>query len=183
MNVRPAARDDYPGVAALFRVADEAVLGRPSVIDVSEVDSWMAGVNLATNTWLFEEDGKLVAASFAHNRDGLGIYAGSVLPEAQGRGYGSRIIELAESRLAEEGSVRLHSWTIAGNGRGADLFGTRGYVEARRFWEMGVDLDVEPPAPDAHVEPFALDDAHAFHAALEEAFADHWEPHPEPFES
>ena len=44
-------------------------------------------------------------------------------------------------------------------------------------------LDGELPEPDVPIEPFREDDAVAFHAALEEAFADHWEPHPEPFES
>ena len=98
MNIRPATRDDYAAIASLFKVADEAILGHPTTIDVSEVDGWLGDVSLATNTWLFEEDGKLVAAAFAQNRDGLGIFAGSVLPEAQGRGHGSRIV--AEHRLA-----------------------------------------------------------------------------------
>ena len=183
MNIRPATRDDYAAIASLFERADEAILGHPTTIDLSEVDGWLGTVSLATNTWLFEEDRKLVAASFAQNRDGLGDFAGSVLPGFEGRGYGGRIIELAESRLAEEGSARLHAWTIAGNEPGAELFRSRGYAEVRRFWEMGVDLDGEPPEPDVPAEPFAMDDARAFHAALEAAFADHWERHPEPFES
>ena len=183
MNTRPATRDDYAAIAALFEAADEPILGHPTTIDLSEVDGWLGTVSLATNTWLFEADGKLVAASFAQNRDGLGIFAGSVLPEAEGRGYGSRIIELAESRVAEEGSARLHGWTIAGNEHATELFGSRGYVDVRRFWEMGIEFGVEPPEPDVSIEPFAMDDARGFHAALEEAFADHWEPHPEPFET
>jgi mycothiol synthase len=37
--------------------------------------------------------------------------------------------------------------------------------------------------PDGlRVEPFSTELAEAFHAALEEAFADHWEYRPEPFE-
>ena len=183
MNARPATRDDYAAIAALFQAADEAILGHPTTIDVSEVDGWLGTVALQTNTWLFEEDGKLVAASFAQNRDGLGSFAGSVLPEAHGRGYGSRIADLAESRLAEEGSVRLHAWTIAGDERGADLFGSCGFAEVRRFWEMGIDLDHEPLEHGVAIDSFREDEARAFHAALEEAFADHWEPHPEPFES
>lgn len=183
MNTRPATKDDYPAIAAMFATADEAILGHPTTIDVSEVDGWLGTVALATNTWLFEEDGKLVAGAFAQDRDGLGIFAGSVLPEAEGRGYGSRIVELAENRLAEEGSARLHAWTIAGNARGAALFGSRGFVEVRRFWEMEIDLDHEPPEPGVAIDAFREDEGPAFHAALEEAFEDHWEPHPEPFES
>lgn len=183
MNTRPATRDDYAAIATLFRTADEAILGHPTTIDVSEVDGWLGSLSLATNTWLFEEDGQLVAAAFAQNRDGLGIFAGSVLPEAQGRGYGSKVVELAERRLAEEGSARLHAWMIAGDARGADLFRSRGFVDVRRFWDMGIDLDSEPPEPDVAIDAFREDEAPAFHAALEAAFADHWEPHPESFES
>jgi ribosomal protein S18 acetylase RimI-like enzyme len=183
MNTRPATKDDYAAIATLFEQADEAILGHPTTIDVSEVDGWLGSVALETNTWLFEDDGKLVAASFAQNRDGLGIFAGSVLPDAEGRGYGARIVDLAQDRLAEEGSTRLHAWTIAGNERGAEIFRSRGFVEVRRFWDMAIELDVEPPQPNAPIELFAEDDARAFHAALEEAFADHWEPHPESFES
>ncbi|HEY2353473.1 MAG TPA: GNAT family N-acetyltransferase [Gaiellaceae bacterium] len=183
MNTRPATRDDYAAIASLFTAADEAILGHPITIDVSEVDGWLHGVSLETNTWLVEEDGKLVAASFAQNRDGLGIFAGSVLPEAEGRGYGSGLVELAMKRLAEEGSTRLHAWTNAGHERAAAIFRTRGFGEVRTFWDMGIDLDVEPPEPSVAIDVFREGEGPAFHAALEEAFEDHWEPHPEPFES
>jgi ribosomal protein S18 acetylase RimI-like enzyme len=183
MNVRPAARDDYSAIAELFSAADEAVLGRPATIDMSEVDGWMTGVNLLTNTWLVEEDGKLTAAAFAQNRDGLGIFAGTVLPEAQGRGYGSSLVGLAMARLADEGSTRLHAWSIAGDERAAELFRSRGFAEVRRFWEMEIGLGGDIPEPSAPIEQFRDEDSRAFHAALEEAFEDHWEPHPESFES
>src|SRR5262249_14500207 len=58
-----------------------------------------------------------------------------------------------------------------------------GYHEARRFWEMAIELDDEPAAPQAAIEIFREEEGPAFHAALEEAFEDHWEPHPEPFET
>jgi GNAT superfamily N-acetyltransferase len=60
----------------------------------------------------------------------------------------------------------------------------RGYAEVRRFWEMEIDLGDEPPAASpVDVDSLRDDEGPAFHAALEEAFADHWEPHPEPFET
>lgn len=48
---------------------------------------------------------------------------------------------------------------------------------------MAIDLEDEPAEPAVAVETFRQEDAHAFHAANEEAFEDHWEPHPESFET
>jgi ribosomal protein S18 acetylase RimI-like enzyme len=66
------------------------------------------------------------------------------------------------------------------------LLTARGYREVRRFWEMTIELGHEPPpapvVPDGlRIEPFSTELAAAFHAALEEAFAEHWEYQPQPF--
>jgi len=184
MNTRPATRDDFPAIAELFNAADEAAIGRPASIDVHEVDAWLGSVNLETNTWLFEEEGDLVAAGFAQLHGDVGILAGSVRPDRCGLGYGSAFVERAERRLVDEGAPRLHAFAVAGDDRATELFRIRGFVEVRRFWEMEIELGGEPPAePTVPVELFREDEGPAFHAALEEAFADHWEPHPEPFES
>jgi GNAT superfamily N-acetyltransferase len=184
MNRRPATRDDFPAIAELFNTADEAILGRPSNIDVHEVDGWLGTIDCATNTWLFEEDGALVAAGFAQRHGEIGVFAGAVRPDRRGLGYGSSIVTLAERRLAEQHAPRLHAWSAAGDELAAELFLTRGFVEVRRFWEMEIELDDTPPAaPAIAVDSFGEDEGPAFHAALEEAFADHWEPHPEPFET
>ena len=63
----------------------------------------------------------------------------------------------------------------------------RGYREVRRFWDMTIELaDAPPPDPRLpegfSIEPFSAENARAFHAALEEAFADHWEFQPTSFE-
>jgi mycothiol synthase len=185
MNPRPATHDDFPAIAELFNAADEAILGRPALIDVHEVDGWLGTVPLDTNTWLFEEeDGGLVAAGFAQCHGEIGILAGAVRPDRCGLGYGSGIVARAEQRLIEEGAPRFHAWSTAQDELAAELFRMRGYVEVRRFWEMEIELgDESPAAPPVAVDSFREDEGPAFHAALEEAFADHWEPHPEPFET
>jgi GNAT superfamily N-acetyltransferase len=184
VDPRPATRDDFAAIAELFNTADEAVFGRPAHIDVHEVDAWLGTTALATNTWLFEEDGALVAAGFAEMHGEIGILAGAVRPDRRGLGYGSGFVTRAEQRLVEEGAPRLHAWAPAPDERAAELFRMRGFVEVRRFWEMEIDLGDEPPAaPPVAVDTFSEDEGQAFHAALEEAFEDHWEPHPEPFET
>ncbi len=184
VNPRPATRDDFPALAELFNAADEAIIGRPAGIDVHEVDGWLGTVALDTNTWLFEEGGALVAAGFADRHGDIGVLAGAVRPDKRGLGYGSDIVARAERRLAEEGAPRYHAWATAGDELAAELFRIRGFTGVRRFWEMEIDLGDEPPAaPPVAVDSFREDEGPAFHAALEEAFADHWEPHPEPFDS
>ena len=183
MNVRPAGRADFPGIARLFASSEQAVTGRPSGLDENAVDGWLHSVSLATNTWLVEEDGELVAGAFAQLHGTRGVCAGTVDPSAWGRGLGGLVAGLAEARLVEEGAARIHAWTIAGDTAADELLRGRGYREARRFWDMATELgDEPPPEPAVPVEPFREEDARAFHAALEEAFADHWEHLPETFE-
>jgi mycothiol synthase len=172
---------DAAAVAELFGSVEEAVLGRPSSLDEHAVQGWLQTIAFETNTWLVEEDGLLVAGAFAQVHGDRGNGGGGVRPSAQGRGLGTRLVELMENRLREEGATRIHSWTIAADTRAAELFEQRGYTPVRRFWEMAIDLDGEPPEPAAAIEPFREEDAVDFHAALEEAFEDHWEPHPESF--
>jgi mycothiol synthase len=182
VNVRPATLEDAGAVADVFRSVEEAVLGRRSRFDANEVLAWWHGTSLATNTWVAEEDGELIAAAGGAVHGDRGVFAGAVRPSAQGRGLGSSLAGLAEDRLAAQDASRLHSWTVAGDVRAAALFSGRRYREVRRFWEMAIELDSEPPAPPVPVETFRGEDARAFHAALEESFAGHWEHHATPFE-
>ena len=182
MNVRSATRHDAAAVAELFGSVEEALLGRPSNFDAEAVLGWWQTIAFETNTWLFEEDGTLVAAAGGQMHGERGSGGGAVRPSAQGRGLGTRLLELVEGRLAEEGALRIHFWALAADERASELFRRHGYREARRFWEMTVDFEGEPAAPEASIETFREEDAPAFHAALEEAFEDHWEPHPETFE-
>lgn len=182
MSVRPATKEDFPALADLFGASDEAATGRPSSIDVDSVDGWLQTLALETNTWLIEDDGVLTAAAFAQRFGERGNSAGAVRPSARGRGLGARLVELFEGRLAEEGATRIHSWTVAGDDAAAGLFGARGYREARRFWEMEIELESAQEEPAVSVETFLEEDARAFHAALEEAFAQHWEHRAESFE-
>jgi mycothiol synthase len=182
MNMRHATSDDLAVIAELFGSAEEAVFGRSSRLNSATVEGWLQTVPWETNTWLFEEDGVLVAGAFGRLFGDRGNWAGAVRPSATGRGLGQRLIDLVEERLESDGTRRLHSWTVGGDDSADSLFRANGYHEVRRFWDMWIELEEEPSEPPVAAETFAEDDARAFHAALEEAFADHWEHHPEPFD-
>jgi mycothiol synthase len=181
VNVRPATKEDAPAFAELFGSLEEAVLGHTS-LDELVVHAWWQGIDLETNTWLCEEDGKLVAGAFLQVHDSRGDWAGAVRPSEHRRGFGARLVELVEVRLAEENAERTLSWTLAADERASQLFEQHGYREVRRFWDMAIDLDEDTPEPEVAIETFREEDARAFHAVNEEAFEDHWESQPDPFE-
>lgn len=182
MNVRPATRDDLAALAELFGSVEEAINNRPTRLDAVAVDGWLHTVAFETNTWLFEEEDRLVAGAFAQVFGRRGNCAGAVRPSAWGRGLGTKLLELMEARLSAEGAERTHSWSVAGDAGADDLFRGHGYREVRRFWEMAIDFESEIPEPSPHVEPFVDADAEGFHAVVEEAFAEHWEHEPESFD-
>jgi ribosomal protein S18 acetylase RimI-like enzyme len=182
VNVRAGTKADLAAFAELFGSVEEAVNGRPSRLDAMVVEGWLHTIAFETNTWLLEEEGQVVAGGFGQKFGLRGNAAGAVRPSAWGRGLGTQVAELFETRLAEEAAERLHSWTVAGDTAAESLFRGRGYREVRRFWEMAIELDEEPPEAPADVEPFVEGDAEAFHAALEDSFSEHWEHEPESFE-
>ena len=126
MSFRPARGDDLAAIAELFGSVEEAVIGRPSRLDAITVEGWLHTIAFETNTWLLEEDGRLVAGAFAQTFGRRGNCAGAVRPSAWGRGLGTRILELMESRLAEEEVERINSWTVAGDAAAVALFRARG---------------------------------------------------------
>jgi mycothiol synthase len=183
---RPATREDAAAVATLV-AADEAVLlGRPSRVGEIDLLDWWNRTDLESDSWLLEEDGKLVGAGWSEARDELGMFVGIVAPGAKGRGLGAALADLGESRVRAAGVARAQTWTLAPDSAARELFQDRGYREVRRFYGMAIELAEPPPAlvlPDGlEVDDFRTADARAFHAAMGEAFEDHWEHHPTPFE-
>ena len=187
MNIRPVTPADFPAVAA-FLVEDETQLfGRPSRVGVTDVTAWLTGPDLPNDSWLFGEDGGVVAVGWVEKHHDTGIAIGVVHHERRGRGLGSKLVDRSEERLRALGVGRIHAVTLAPDVAAEPLLTSRGYHEVRRFWEMTIELGDDPPPeprlPDGfRIEPFSTELAKAFHGALEEAFEDHWEYQPTPFE-
>jgi mycothiol synthase len=180
--MRAATREDAPLVAEVFAALESDLFARPSWICANDVLGWWQRTDLANDTWLLFEDETLVAACGGDFHGEVAVYSGVVRPECRGRGLGAQLVELAEARFGGDGVVRLHTWAFAPDEGARELFTRRGYREVRRFWEMAIELDGPPPAPAVEVQRFREEDARAFHAAMGEAFAEHWEHHPMPFE-
>jgi mycothiol synthase len=189
VNLRAQTTADFPAVAAFLAEDESHVFGRPSRLGVADVTAWFAQVDLERDTWLFEEEGQIVALGWAEVEEhhDAGFAVGVVHRDRHGRGLGSRLLDLTEGRLRELGVARTHTVTLAPETAAPALLTARGYREVRRFWEMTIELGDDPP-PDPvlpegiQIEPFSGELAKGFHAALEEAFAEHWEFQPMPFE-
>ena len=187
MNVRPITPDDFMALAAFLAEDETHLFGRPSRLGVADVTAWLSGPDLTSDTWLFEEDGRLVAAGWVEKHHDTGIAIGIVHRERRGRGLGSELVDRSEERLRALGVGRVHAVTLAPDAAARPLLTGRGYREVRRFWEMTIELGDDPPPepllPEGfRIESFSSELARAFHGALEEAFAEHWEYQPEPFE-
>ena len=184
---RPVISEDYPAIAAFLAEDETHLFGRPSRVGVPDITAWLAEVDLSSDTWLFEEDGRIVALGWVEKHDDTGFAVGVVHREWRGRGLGSKLVDHSEERLRALGVGRIHAVTLAPEVAAEPLLTGRGYREVRRFWEMTIELGDDPPPeprlPEGlRIEPFDSELARDFHAALEEAFADHWEFRPTPFE-
>jgi mycothiol synthase len=187
MNIRPIAPDDFPALAAFLAEDETHLVGRPSRLGVADITAWLSGPDLENDTWLFEEDDGIAAVGWVEKHNDTGIAIGIVHRGLRGRGLGSELVDRSEERLRALGVGRIHAVTLAPDVAAEHLLTGRGYREVRRIWEMTIALGDDPP-PDPElpeglrIEPFSADLARAFHGALEEAFADHWEHQSTPFE-
>jgi GNAT superfamily N-acetyltransferase len=115
VNVRPITPDDFPALAAFLAEDETRLFGRESRLGVPDVTAWLAHVDLERDTWLFQEDGQVVALGWveveAHHEAGLAI--GVVHRDRHGRGLGSRLLDLTEERLGELEVARTHHVTLA----------------------------------------------------------------------
>ena len=184
MNSRPITEEDYERVAAVLRDEEGHLLGRESRMTVNDLREWLSRTDLANDSWLYEEDGELAAMGWIDLPGGsdAAFAVGVVHQDWKGRGLGAEVVQRAEARARARGAARMHQFALGADARGRDLMRSQGYAETRRFFDMAIE-QTEPPAPVAlPVEAVQEGELRAFHAALDEAFHDHWEHHSTSFE-
>jgi ribosomal protein S18 acetylase RimI-like enzyme len=183
---------DFDDVLDLVRAYDRSVIGDTDWTPAELREEWET-IDLRRNAWVIKLDGRLAGYASVRDEGGGKLLAdGYVHPEAHGRGVGARILTLTEARARELAAstpgVRavLHNTTLlTATGDAANsLYESQGYTAVRHFWRMVIDLTGEPPPPakpgDVVVEPYLHErDARAVHAAIQEAFADHWGSRPQ----
>ena len=181
MNLRPFDESDAPAVAALINAEDERFYGRPGRITAADIIMFL---QYSKEAWVWEDDGRLAASATYGMHGDAANTRGFVA--VKGQGIGSEILERGEAFARAHGAKKILTGAPEPDAAARALFESRGYREARRFYEMEIELTEaprEPALPDGLVvDELREDEYEAFYDALNEAFADHWEWHPEPFE-
>ena len=183
MNTRPMTADDLARVALLLKDDEEHMLGRPSRISENDVREWLSRTDLANDSILYEEDGAPAALGWIDSLPGHDtVFAiGVVHPRFKGRGLGAEIVTRNEQR-AQSRARRIHAFAMGADDAARELLTTRGYTDVRRFYEMAIEQTEAPPPVALPVEAATEADLREFHAAMDEAFHDHWEHTSTPYE-
>ncbi len=177
-DVRFAGDADAAEVAELTRACEEQALGA-AVVDEGDIRDWWRVTVPGENVWLIHGEGRLAAAATLWPRDDVPSVWGDVHPELRGRGLGTALVELTESRARELGASAVRSDAFATDEAAVAFLESNGYRPVRRYYEMRIELgDEPPPEPEwpegLSVSPFREGDGPAFHAALSESFQDEW---------
>ncbi|MFE5673513.1 GNAT family N-acetyltransferase [Streptomyces erythrochromogenes] len=193
ITVRPADPGDAADICALLNAVDVIEIGRPET-DLGTVESDLNApdVDLATDSWLAFEDGRLVAYALVWADSGPGRVDGDhyVLPGHHEAAV--LLLERMEDRArainAGPGVLRLQlnvKPTID-----LALLAGRGYRTIRRYQVMTRSLSATADLAPAPPEGLALRhcgddeaDRHRAHALVEETFAAHFGHVDRPYET
>jgi GNAT superfamily N-acetyltransferase len=135
--------------------------------------------DLPVDSWLPRGRGRAARGRLVGCGRRLAVGIGESCTRARrARGLGRQLADRSEARARERGVRRIHQFVLGGDPAATRLFLDRGYREVRRFYEMAIDLDREPPPPSgsrrARARDAAARGARSFFEALDEAFQDHW---------
>jgi GNAT superfamily N-acetyltransferase len=170
-----------PALAEFLAADEERLTGRPSLIVEADVRDWTSRTDLANDSWLYEDESGIAAASWMNTREDLGVGIVAVGVRAQGTGIGNEFIENTERHAREQGATRMHQYALGPDTYARQLLTSLGYEDVRHFYEMAIELSERPETPDIEIESIQPEEAEAFYEALDDAFEDHWEHHSTPF--
>jgi mycothiol synthase len=176
---RPAVPGDSAAVAELVIAYERSLYGETSYTQDDLEVEW-ATLDLARDSLVLLDGGEIVAFGSLYDRGQLWRTDAYVHPAHQGRGIGAELAIALEEAALSRGARRIQSGVAEPDDAGRRLFAELGYEPVRVFREMRISLAAEPARaewPEGVVaDAFDPDrDARAFHAAQQEAFADHWE--------
>jgi len=183
----PAAAPDAGAVTEIV-VAAETLMYGPSTFSQEDLESEWAEIDPARDARVVRDGDSVVGYCAVRERGEVWRVEGYVHPDALGRGIGSLIATSLEEDALRGGARRIQNSILEADTAAASLLESLGYRPVRIFREMRIELEAPPPSPEwpagLHAAPFDPDrDARDFHAAHQEAFADHWDFTPRDLES
>jgi mycothiol synthase len=183
----PVVAADAAAVTELV-VAHESSLYGESAFSQADLEEQWSDLGLERNARVVRDGDLVVGYSEVRGRGELWRAEGYVHPDARGRGIGKLIATGLEEDVARRGARRIQNSVLEPDSAARALLESLGYGAVRVFRELRIELEAPPPAPEwpAGLRVVSFDperDALEFHAAHQEAFADHWEHKPRDFEA
>ena len=184
----PAVAADAAAVAEVVAALEASLYGQSLFSQADLEDEWL-DLDLKQNARVVRDGDRIVGYGAVRDEGELWDGEAYVHPDALGRGIGKLIATGLEEHAASRGARRILTSGVRGRlGRPRTAPSRSATVPVRVFREMRIELETPPPAPKwpqgLRVVRFDPErDAVEFHAAQEEAFADHWEFTPRDFES
>jgi ribosomal protein S18 acetylase RimI-like enzyme len=183
-RVRAASPSDLGAAEDIVRAEERSL--RDALAEPADLADFWRNATFDGASWLIERDRAPVGFAVAMERGEESAYWATVRPEVAGLGLSSSLLSRAEAHAREAGFAVVRAGCVVENAAAVELFRGLGYREARHFFQMRIDFRHAPPPPirlaGIALGPFRREDARAFHAALNEAFADEWGWHALPFE-
>ena len=142
---RPAVDADAQAIADLVAALDVELLGA-SDYSLSELESEWRDVDPG-DRWVVVDGDEIVGYGTVDVHSEHGQTDGYVHPRAFGRGVGALLVAELEQELAARGVTRIQNAALVVDTRAHHLLRGQGYEEIRRFWQMRIELDREPPRP------------------------------------
>lgn len=175
--LRTPTLDDAPAITAFLDEHGRAAIGE-SEVGETEVRHWLTIPTL----WfqVAEHDGRVIGYLDLITEDGEHFVADV---RALEREPADTLLGAAESRA---GSGRIHGVVQGDDDLMRSVYQDGGYELVRHSFQMRIELDGELPEPEwpdgLAVRTFEPGDEERVYAASQDAFADHWDFHPQTFE-
>ena len=183
----PAVAADAAAVTEVVVALEASLYGRTSFSQADLEDEW-SDLNLEQDACVVRDGDRIVGYGSVRELSELWRAEGYVHPDAIGRGIGRLIATGLEEAAGRRGARRIQNGVFEADSAARRLLESLGYDAVRIFRELRIEFAAPPPAPTwpdgLRVVPFDPErDALDFHAAQQEAFADHWDYAPRGFES
>ena len=183
----PAVAADAAAVTELVLALESSLYGQSAFSQADLEDEW-SELDLEQDARVVRDGDRIVGYGVVRERRQAWRVEGYVHPETLGRGIGRLIATGLEEHALRGGARRVQNAVLEADSAAHRLLESLGYTAVRVFRELRIELEAPPPAPEwpdgLRVAPFDPErDALEFHAAHEEAFADHWDYRPRDLES
>jgi len=187
MRREPPTAADAAAVAEIVVALESSLYGHSTFSQADLEVEWQE-FDVERDVRVVRDGDRVVGYSAVRERGELWRVEGYVHPDSLGRGIGTLVATGLEQDAARDGARRIQNSVLEPDTAARELLESLGYTAVRVFREMRIELAEPPPAPTwpegLRVVPFDPErDAREFHAAYQEAFADHWDYVPRGFDS